>query len=496
MKRLFIILFLFALSACANDDKSHNDNINSYPSAPLVSENSLVPGANRINYDVNKSLNTLIYYAQSPAVDDYELNNSYSISGNGQQVPDTDVVSQKIITKTKGIKEIIKDKNKRLQEYTYLNNIRPINEAGNISKKTMPVDIQAGTKWDNVYVLDVETGTFNTIDATCIAVSQYAYFFLRDGLTPPSDEQIREITNAFDKDYEIIHKYYGKEEDTDGNGKVSFLIADFSPNIMGFFYSADKFKQQDLPDEEKSNEADVLYVNHHYFEKSRWDINKTDVLATFIHEFQHMTLFDSRSRLNLNSYVSAWINEGLSMLAEYYGGYTSPHYRYIGAYFDSEQGISLITDDSSQNYGLSYLFARYLQIRFGDSFIQTIYTSPDNGIKIIEAATGLDFNTLFLDFVKMILVTGRGVTDDPVYNIEEFNYPAGTDGYTRNGFNLASIIDEVYNSGNADNTFITSAGYGDKQLGMYGFFITKWKGVFDTIELTGNNGIAGFYYAW
>ena len=209
-----------------------------------------------------------------------------------------------------------------------------------------------------------------------------------------------------------------------------------------------------------------------------------------------MVLFDSRSRLGLNPDVNVWLNEGLSMLSEYYGGYAAPHYRYIGGYFEVNQGISLITDSSSQDYGLSYLFVRYLQIRFGDDIIKKLYASQYSGIKAVEEAVNMDFNELF-DFTKMILVTGRNVTTDTRYNIEEFNYPEGSEGYNRNGFNLAALIDEVYSLYSRNNYFITSTGYNNKSLEMYGFTITKWNGNIDNITLSSSSkGIAGMYASW
>lgn len=108
----------------------------------------------------------------------------------------------------------------------------------------------------------------------------------------------------------------------------------------------------------------------------------------------------------------------------------------------------------------------------------------------------MDFNELFLDFTKMILLTGRGVTIDTRYNIEEFNYPEGSEGYNRNGFNLAALIDEVYSLYGDDSNFITSIGYNNKSLGMYGFALTKWSGNIDNITLSGSNGIAGMYGSW
>ncbi len=498
MKKLFIILLFFVLLSCADNSSNNTNNKDTSTSdvftTPFVSENSLILGENKVNYDKSKTFNTLIYQARNPVNEDYHIKNRYSISANGQQIKPTHPVFHKKFDVEKGSIESINELNKNLQQYAYNNNIKPIDKNSSVLKKTMPQTVEVGTKWESVYLLNIDDNTYSTISATCIAVSENAYFFMQDGLDSLTNEQITAITTDFDKDYNIIHHYYGKETDTDSNGKVSFLIANFSPDIFGFFSSADKYAPQDIPAVYKSNEADVLYINYYYF-KNEWNKYQTDLKAAFIHEFQHMVLFDTRYRLGLNSNLDAWLNEGLSMLSEYYCGYAAPHERYIGGYFAKNQGISLITDDASQDYGLSYLFVRYLQIRFGDSIIKKLYASEYSGVKAVEEAVNMGFNDLFLDFTKMILLTGRNVTTDNRYNIEEFNYPEGTEGYAENGFNLAAIIDEVYSLYSEDNNFITSIGY-NKSLELYGFAITKWYGNIDNIILSGSDGIAGMYGIW
>ena len=502
MKKLFIIPLFLILLSCADDSSSSINNKNISTSdftTPLVSENALILGVNQVNYDKNKTFNTLIYQAQEPANSSYLVRNSYSISANMQQVQGVKPPRPAFLKKfdvTKGSIESINELNRNIQQYAYDNNIKPIDKNNTTLKRTMPQTVEVGTKWENVYLLDINSNKYSIINATCIAVSDHAYFFLQDNLDNLTDEQITEITTSFDKDYEIMHQYYEEETDTDGNGKVSFLIANFSQGLFGFFTSVDKYAPQDIPAMYKTNEADVLYVNYYYF-KNGWEEYQTDLKATLIHEFQHMVLFDSRSRLGLNPDVNVWLNEGLSMLSEYYGGYAAPHYRYIGGFFKLNQGISLITDDSSQDYGLSYLFVRYLQIRFGDDIIKKIYTSQYTDIRAVEEAVNMGFNELFLDFTKMILLTGRNVTTDTRYNIEEFNYPEGSEGYNRNGFNLAALIDEVYSLYGDDSNFITSIGYNNKSLEMYGFALTKWNGNIDNITLSSSSkGIAGMYASW
>lgn len=504
---LLFILAVAVLSGCS--DTSANNSSNSGTNGGIDSgsnsgdsgntnnsANSIMVGNNILDYDKTKQLNTLIYRAGDKNGQPTDKS-KYTISSDNNVVAKENVYSKKTAVKPLSAKEKLNEANIKFQLYAENAGLKPIERNDNTMYKTAPQTVSVGTKWNNVYVQDFDNNQFKTVNATCIAVSNHAYFFLEDGLTKPTDDKIQAITEAFDKDYEIIHQYYGSETDTDGNGKVSFIIYDFTEGFFGFFFTGDKFLNSDIPAEEKvkSNEADVLYINHKFFADDNWTKYATDVKATFIHEFQHMVLFDSRSRAGLSPNIARWINEGLSMLSEYYGNYGAPHYNYIAGYFHQEQGISLIHTDSDLSYGLSYLFLRYLQIRFGDDVVKKIYSSNRDGIQMIEEVTGMDFDELYSDFIKMILVTGRGITTDKRYNIEEFNGIEGTETYTRNGFNLSQIIDEVNSRNSSNPLFITNTG-NTKELSLYGFQITKWSSQPQTLTLQGDTKTKGIYYAW
>lgn len=492
MKRVVLLfLIILILAGCSSSTDSSNIKL---PENNV--KNQLLYGRNILDYDNTKQLHTLIYRAG----DKNGLHtdkSAYTLSSDNNVVAKENIYSKKSAVKPLSAKEKINEANIKFQLYAENAGLKPIEKNDNVMYKTAPQTVEVGTKWNNVYVQDIENGTFKTINATCIAVSNHAYFFLEDGLTKPTDDKIQSITEAFDKDYEIIHQYYGKETDTDGNGKVSFMIYDFNKNYYGFFFTADKFLNSDISAEEKvkSNESDLLYINHKFFTDENWTKYSTDVKATFIHEFQHMVLFDSRSRAGLSPNVARWINEGLSMLSEYYGNYGAPHYNYIASYFNKEQGISLIHTDTDLSYGLSYLFLRYLQIRFGDDVVKKIYASNRDGTQMIEDATGMDFDELYTDFITMILVTGRGITTDKRYNIEEFNGMQGSEIYNRNGFNLSQLIDEVYSYNASNQLFITNTG-NTRELSLYGFQITKWSSQPQTLTLQGDTKTKGIYNAW
>ncbi len=53
----------------------------------------------------------------------------------------------------------------------------------------------------------------------------------------------------------------------------------------------------------------------------------------------------------------------------------------------------------------------------------------------------------------MILVTGRNLTDDVIYNVSEFNYKENTQKYLLSCISLAEMLDIF------TDTFITYSGY-------------------------------------
>ena len=133
MKKLFIIPLFLILLSCADDSSSSINNKNISTSdftTPHAAENALILGVNQVNYDKNKTFNTLIYQAQEPANSSYLVRNSYSISANMQQQETVtqNAVLPKKFSVEKGAKENLIDINKDMQQYALANNINPIDK--------------------------------------------------------------------------------------------------------------------------------------------------------------------------------------------------------------------------------------------------------------------------------------------------------------------------------------------------------------------------------
>ena len=306
-------------------------------------------------------------------------------------------------------------------------------------------------------------------ETVCRKITGNSVFYVEKEASAVTDEHLDYLAGELEEKLPLMREKFGYENDIDGNGKLIYVIANMGEDIFGYFYAIDKYA-----DENGSNNGDILYINALYF--SEFEKYKIDLAATLVHEFQHMAFFDTLVRLGRTHSAVVWINEGLSMLAEFFCGYAEPHESYITGTL-SNQGVSLIEDDGdSVDYGLSLLFMRYLQERFGESFIKKIYSSSQTGTASVEEAVGVDFNTLFEDFVKMILLTGRNVTTDSRYDIPAFNYPKGTAGYAENGFCLYQLIDDIYGTFGFSLSIDLRRSYGMNVENMknYSFYLFKW----------------------
>ena len=306
-------------------------------------------------------------------------------------------------------------------------------------------------------------------ETVCRKITGNSVFYVEKEASAVTEQHLDYLAGELEEKLPLMREKFGNENDTDGNGKLIYVIAETEESVFGYFYAVDKYEG-----ETDSNNGDILYINALYF--SEFEKYKIDLAATLVHEFQHMAFFDTLVRLGRTHSAAVWINEGLSMLAEFFCGYAAPHEDYIKGMLYN-QGVSLIEDDGdSVDYGLSLLFMRYLQERFGESFIKKIYSSSQTGTASVEEAVGDDFNTLFEDFVRMILLTGRGVTDDSRYNIPAFNHAEGTAGYGENGFCLYRLIDTVYAAYGFPQTVDLRRSYGMEVQNMknYSFYLFKW----------------------
>lgn len=370
-------------------------------------------------------------------------------------------------------------------------NIKPIKKNNLSLYKTVPANISVNTKWNNIWITDTATMQQSLTSATCIYVSDSVYYFLDDrvNMSDIDINRISYIEQQFETAYHKVHEKCGQENDVDNNGKIIFLFTPIGNNVLGFFYTADKYNDTLTASSGiHSNEADVMYVESAYLmNNTDWESNKAKLTATLIHEFHHMALFDVRTNTGVEPFMDYWINEGFSTLTTYYTGYPSIMRDYVLNFFAFETDISLVNNTPNLSYGYSYLFMRYFYYRFGDEGLKKIIKSAHTGYKAIEEASNMNFNDLYKDFIKMILVTGRNVTEDARYNVPEFNYKENTQEYLSSYISLAEMLDIFIDTPPFTDTFTTYSGYEKTNAVPYTFQYKKWQTIPENILLKGTN---------
>ena len=130
--------------------------------------------------------------------------------------------------------------------------------------------------------------------------------------------------------------------------------------------------------------------------------------GVFAHEFQHLIHSDN------DGDEETWLNEGMSMFAEWLCGYAvgDDPYSYFPSHAENslvwwgdQPGVEILSD-----YGMVYLWTLYLYEHFGGGpFIQAIATSETNGMASVEeqlAAFGYEatFADVFHDFRIAVLI--------------------------------------------------------------------------------------------
>ncbi|MBC7250293.1 MAG: immune inhibitor A [Anaerolineae bacterium] len=110
--------------------------------------------------------------------------------------------------------------------------------------------------------------------------------------------------------------------------------------------------------------------------------------GVFAHEFQHLIHDD------LDSDEESWVNEGMSMFAEWLCGYVAgedqfdyflDHAENSLVWWGDQEGSSTNVSEILADYGIAYLWTLYLYEHFGGGpFIQAVAQSETNGIASVD----------------------------------------------------------------------------------------------------------------
>ncbi len=216
----------------------------------------------------------------------------------------------------------------------------------------------------------------DAIEATLVAVTEHTYFWVEDGLNL-EEAEVTAVANHFEADfYEPLTDLFGNVWDPgiDNDPRFSVLhISSSAADELGYFRSEDEYPQ-DLFD--FSNEQEIIYLN-----MGELELANDLYYATLVHEVQHLIQW------NVDPGETAWMNEGLSQLAEIYLGFTDTAETIDYLENPETQLNTWVYDDDKvyAHYAGAYLFLVYVWEQLGETAVQELARHPASGLTGVYA---------------------------------------------------------------------------------------------------------------
>lgn len=222
--------------------------------------------------------------------------------------------------------------------------------------------------------------------------------------------------------------HFGTEWQPGIDGDVRFNVLHLKSiggQVVGYFSTADEFVRAVNP---FSNERELIYIGLDYA-----PVGSEAYYEVIAHEMQHGIHWYADSN------ESAWLDEGLAVLASSLNGYSDNTYDDA---FAKNPDVALThfnyAVNSGGHYGAAYSFAAYFLGRFGAEGVRQMVEQPENGPAGIEATLAalgqpMSFEALFGDWTVANYLPGR---DTPTQQlpfslpavqptVESRRYPAG-----------------------------------------------------------------------
>ncbi len=249
--------------------------------------------------------------------------------------------------------------------------------------------------------------TYSQKTYVCIGAGEHCYIWMEKNMKSSYDSAGKTALIAADmagvydgQPYRILNQLAGGEIPClDGSGKLSILLESLSSASGMYMYESDVTAIHiNIP-------AAASYVTG---EMSRRN-------GLLVHEGQHAVLALKTNFSNSGKYM--WLNEGLAVTVMDYlwGGIDSSGWlNGIAESTAIRGGSSLIyqtyRDDTARDYGLPYLFVRYVIDRMAGGYdpmtvlpkFYQVNASGLNSQEYLEKVTGISFKTLLTDFYTAV----------------------------------------------------------------------------------------------
>jgi immune inhibitor A len=259
-----------------------------------------------------------------------------------------------------------------------------------------PPSFKVGDK-TSFWVLNGETQAVRQISATLQYITPHVYEWVEDGIQTNLNDIKRSADLFESKTYPTDRAFFGSEwtPGVDNDVHLSFLYANsLGQNTAGSYNSADEFSHLVNP---YSNEKEMFYVAASQGQVQANSSYDDGVLA---HEFQHMIEW------NQDPQEPAWVNEGMSVLAEHLNGFDVGG---IDMAYSQEPDTQLtawtsVNEGNLNHYGASYLFMDYFLDRFGEQVTKDVVASKKQGVDgfndaLAKAGRPERFDDVFADWL-------------------------------------------------------------------------------------------------
>lgn len=280
---------------------------------------------------------------------------------------------------------------------------------------------------ENFTIYNGKIKEYSTIQAKLQGVGDHVLVWSDTSINVPYSNIAKMISEFDNNIYSNVQNYFGEEPQPENfevlrtaGQKVNIVITPLLTSggeswAGGYFYSIDLFSKAEYPN---SNQRKIIYL-HHYGDRNEIDYQ----IGTIAHEFQHMIFYNQQVLNNNRLDNSTWLNEGFSQLAEDIAGYGYKDgvANELYAFLDNPQDTSLLLwEGQDRDYNMSYLFARYLNDRFGSRIIDGVHSIGGNYKNAVETYTGLSFRRIFRDFAFALWLDDES---SDCYGLSSINFP-------------------------------------------------------------------------
>ena len=256
---------------------------------------------------------------------------------------------------------------------------------------------------DTFWIANTDTHKHVQIRAVLRVQTDHVQMWVEEGASVDLDGLRRSAERFEQQTYPTNRRLFGSEwtPGVDGDPRLVILHARKLGGVGGYFSAADEYSRLANP---FSNEREMFYINLDYRTPGTEGYD-----STLAHEFQHMIHWHQDRN------EDAWVNEGLSMLAQHLNNLPVGNLHEV---YLRQPDLQLTTwgdENNGPHYGASYLLMAYFLERYGEQALRLLVEADGDGVEgfdqVLPKVGGADFEAFFADWVMANLLDNPRLSD-------------------------------------------------------------------------------------